>query len=207
MERLSADLGRLVRETMPAVASVEHKRGKGSGVVVAPDGYVLTNRHVVGGARRVKVRLGPGDEAWEAEVVGTDRGTDLAVLRIAASGLAALPLRDDAAVDVGELVVAIGNPMSLERSVSFGMVSALDRTLPMGKRRMLEGLIQTDAAVNPGNSGGPVVDARGRAVGVTVAVHRYAQGIGFAIPARTACWVVGELIRRGRIERELALGN
>jgi S1-C subfamily serine protease len=133
--------------------------------------------------------------------VGTDARTDLAVVKIDASQLPSLSLDDDHEPVVGRLVLAIGNPLRLERSVTFGVVSALDRSLAGPGGGPIEGLIQTDAAVNPGNSGGPLVDAEGRVIGINTAAVPFAQGIGFAIPARTATWVTSVLIQRGRIDR------
>ncbi len=221
--QLSRELEALVERTAPSVVGVEHRRGQGSGVVLTGDGYVLTNAHVVAGAgsapaqpgrpeRRVRrfagaagirVRIG-GGEAVPAEPVGSDARTDLAVLRIDASlpacaGLRSLPLAGGK-LAVGQLVVAIGNPLRFDRSVSLGVVSAIDRSLP-GRDGVYEGLVQTDAAINPGNSGGPLLDAEGAVVGINTAVIPYAQGIGFAIPAGTATWVAAVLIRRGEVRR------
>ncbi|MCK6550366.1 trypsin-like peptidase domain-containing protein [Myxococcota bacterium] len=202
LERLSGELEGLVAKTSPAVVAVAQQRGQGSGVILTPDGYVLTNRHVVrGGRKELRLGLSSGDEL-RGELVGDDERSDLAVVRVHdRASLTSLPLagRDD--VRVGQLVVAIGNPLSFERSVSLGVVSALDRTLSAGRGHALEGLIQTDAAINPGNSGGPLVDASGRIVGINTAIIPYAQGIGFAIPAHTASWVAAVLIQRGEIRR------
>jgi serine protease Do len=133
--------------------------------------------------------------------VGSDEATDLAVVRVDARLHAPLALADRRGVQVGELVVAIGNPLGFDRSVSLGVVSALYRTLPTGRSTVLEGLIQTDAAVNPGNSGGPLLDAEGRVVGITTAMVPFARGIGFAVPAGTASWVAAVLIQRGEVRR------
>jgi serine protease Do len=209
---LSAELEALVAATSPAVVGVEHRRGQGSGLVLASDGFVLTNAHVVArgnavraGARRsdeepgrLRVRLASG-ELVPAERVGSDPRSDLAVLRAEAAGLPSLPLAGGS-LTVGQLVVAIGNPLRFERSVSLGVVSAIDRSLP-GPDGPFEGLIQTDAAVNPGNSGGPLVDVRGEVVGINTAVIPYAQGLGFAVPAATAVWVTGVLLRHGEVKR------
>jgi S1-C subfamily serine protease len=199
LRELSRELGDLVARAAPAVAGLRHGRGQGSGVVVSPDGYVLTNSHVARANGPLRVRLpGGGDAA--GRLVGADDRTDLAVVKVDASALAALALPDEVTVRVGELVVAIGNPLGLERSVSLGVVSALHRDLPT-RDGVLEGLLQTDASVNPGNSGGPLLDAAGAVAGITTAMLPYARGIGFAIPSRTASWVAAVLIRHGEVRR------
>jgi S1-C subfamily serine protease len=197
---LSESIERLVSDTSPSVVAVEHSRGQGSALVIASDGYVVTNSHVVRGAEELGVALGPGERV-SAEVVGDDPASDLAVLRVGATGLPSLSLLEERRLRVGQLVLAIGNPLRFDRSVSLGVVSALDRTLPAGRGRALEGLVQTDAAINPGSSGGPLLDARGVAVGITTAVIPMARGLGFAIPAHTVSWVVAMLLKEGRIER------
>ena len=199
LQRFSADLTALVAQAAPAVVGVQHRQGQGSGFLISPDGFVLTNNHVVRDAWRTEIRFRSG-EAFDAEVVGTDAATDLAVLRTQAAN-PHLTFAHDTAPLVGALVVAIGNPYRFEGSVSFGVVSALGRTLAVPSGAPLENLVQTDAAVNPGNSGGPLVDAWGRVVGVTTAVVPFAQGIGFAVPATTAHWVAAHLIQRGAITR------
>lgn len=200
---LSRELEDLVAHTTPGVVGVEHARGQGSGVVLADDGYVITNSHVVAQAGGdVRVRLATGDRT-PARVVGDDPASDLAVLRTDARSLVSLPLADTRRLRVGQLVVAIGDPFRFQRSASLGIVSALDRTLPGPRRRPFEGLVQTDAAINPGNSGGPLLDTEGRVVGINTAVIPHARGIGFAIPAHTVSWVAAMLIKNGRIERPL----
>jgi serine protease Do len=200
LAELSESIERVVRDASPSVVSIEHGRGQGSGLVVASDGYVVTNSHVVRGARDLVVGLGPGERV-HAELVGDDPASDLAVLRVAQSGLPALALHDERRPRVGQLVLAIGNPLHFDRSVSLGIVSAVDRALPAGRGRALEGLVQTDAAINPGSSGGPLLDAAGVAVGVTTAVIPMARGLGFAIPTHTVSWVTAMLLKEGRIER------
>ena len=200
LAELSDSLQQLVARASPAVLGVEQGRGAGTGVVFAVDGYLLTNHHVAGSGRNLRVRLADG-EAVEAERVGSDAATDLAVLRVRQRGLVQLPLADPATVAVGQLVVAIGNPFRFERSVSLGIVSALDRSLPGPGGALFEGLLQTDAAINPGNSGGPLVNARGEVVGINTAVIPWAQGMGFAISARTATWVTSVLMAKGHVER------
>jgi S1-C subfamily serine protease len=203
MSRLSdfsAELADLVARASPGVVGLERRRGQGSGVALSPDGYVLTNAHVAGRGGQLEVRL-PGGEAAGGAVVGADERTDLAVVRTEARGLSTLPLAEDRSLRVGELVLAIGNPLGFERSVSAGVVSALYRSLPTPRGGLLDGLVQTDAAVNPGNSGGPLLDAEGRVVGVTTAMIPFASGMGFAVPARTASWVAAVLIQHGEVRR------
>jgi S1-C subfamily serine protease len=200
LEQLSHELRTLVERASPAVVGLAHRRGHGSGVVLAADGYVLTNSHVARTRDRLVVRLANGAQV-RGEVVGTDDRTDLAVVRAEAHALPTLELAEASAPGVGTLVVAIGNPLGFERSVSLGVVSALYRDLPTRDGNGLEGLIQTDAAVNPGNSGGPLVDALGRVVGITTAMIPFARGLGFAVPARTASWVAAVLIQHGTVRR------
>ncbi len=199
LSALSRDLENLVAATAPAVVSVEHGRGHGSGFVLAQDGYVLTNAHVVDGAQEVRVSLQDGSQ-HKGEVAGRDERSDLAVVRVPRRGLATLPLASADSVRVGQLALAIGNPLGFQRSVALGVVSAIDRTL-QGQQQLFEGLIQTDAAINPGNSGGPLVNMAGEVIGVNTAIIPFAQGIGFAVPAQTASWVAAILIRDGRIVR------
>lgn len=199
LREISRELGDLVARAAPAVAGLRHTQGQGSGVVLTPDGYVLTNSHVARANGPLHVRL-PGRSDTAGRLVGADDRTDLAVIKVEASGLATLTLPDAVSVRVGEIVVAIGNPLGLERSVSLGVVSALHRDLPT-RDGMLEGLLQTDASVNPGNSGGPLLDASGAVAGITTAVLPYARGIGFAVPSRTASWVAAVLIQHGEVRR------
>lgn len=174
--------------------------GSGSGVIVTPDGYLLTNQHVVQRASRVHISLINGDTV-EARVVAADASTDLAVLRARTSGLPTARLLTQENVRPGQLVVAIGNPFGFEATVSAGVVSAHGRTLRGGDGRLIEGVIQHTAPLNPGNSGGPLVDARGRVVGINTAIIAAAQGIGFAVPAPTAEWVISEVLTHGRVRR------
>src|SRR5712692_6926911 len=200
LKQLSHELEDLVASAAPAVVGVEHRRGQGTGLILARDGYILTNAHVVHGFDQLRIRLSTGATV-KGELVGADDRTDLAVLRVDAEGLVSLPLAEPQQLKVGQLVVAIGNPFRFERSVSLGVISALDRSLPGPRGGLFEGLIQTDATINPGNSGGPLLDSDGNVLGINTAIIPWAQGIGFAIPAPTASWVAGVLMHEGEVRR------
>jgi S1-C subfamily serine protease len=174
--------------------------GAGSGVVIAPDGYVLTNDHVVHGAKALAVSLTNGT-TLAAAMVGTDPATDLAVIRADSANLPFATLGESASLRVGQLVIAIGNPLGFQSTVSTGVVSALGRALRSREGRPIENIIQHTAPLNPGNSGGPLVDSRGRIVGLNTAIIMGAQGIGFSIPSDTAKWVVSQLLTLGRVRR------
>lgn len=198
----------VVDQIAPAVVNI-HSRGQrhhhdavamGSGVALTPDGYILTNSHVVRGLAQIEVTL-PGDDTMRADIVGDDPSTDLALLRAHNSDLPYAPLADNASLRVGQLVIAMGNPLGFESSVSTGVVSALGRTLRSQQGRLIESIIQHTAPLNPGNSGGPLVDSRGQVVGINTAIIAQAQGIGFAISASTAQWVVPQLLQFGRVKR------
>ena len=183
-----------------AVGRRRFGQGAGSGVVIAPDGYVLTNAHVVADAGRVEVTL-EGGRTVLARPVGGDRATDLAVVRVGASGLAHVRVGPEREIQRGQLVVAIGNPLGFDSTVSAGVVSATGRSLRGHDGRLVENLVQHTAPLNPGNSGGPLVDFRGHLVGVNTAIIAFAQGMSFAIPSETVSWVVPKLLADGRVRR------
>jgi S1-C subfamily serine protease len=176
-------------------------QGQGSGVVLDPKGLIVTNNHVIEGANRVQVSLKDG-RTFEGDVVGSDEATDIAVIRVDAGDLPAAELGDSESLKVGQFVLAIGNALGLPGgpTVSMGVLSAIGRPLP-GADFIFEGLLQTDAAVNPGNSGGPLADLEGRVVGINTAMIPYAQGVGFAIPINTVKRIAGEILEKGRVER------
>jgi S1-C subfamily serine protease len=185
-----------VRDPQGSVAPV----GAGSGVIIAPDGYILTNAHVVGNGDRFEVTLEDGTVVG-ATLVSADPPNDLALLRAEASGLPYATLGDSDALHAGQLVIAIGSPFGFKSTVSTGVVSALGRALRSREGQLIEHVIQHTAPLNPGNSGGPLVDSRGRVVGVNTAIIPAAQGIGFAIPSNIARLVVSELLTHGKVRR------
>lgn len=197
----------VVEATGPAVIAVARRRGLesggvGSGAVISADGYALTNSHVVGGQRRVVATTHDGD-TLDADVVGDDPATDLALLRLAARDLPVAPLGESASLRVGQLVVAVGNPLGFQSTVTTGVVSAQGRSLRSEQGRLIENVVQHTAPLNPGNSGGPLVDSRARVVGINTAIIAMAQGLGFAVPADTARWVVSEILGYGRVRRPI----
>jgi S1-C subfamily serine protease len=194
----------------PAVVSVSVGRnrsggqvgrgGAGSGVIIAPDGYVVTNDHVVHGAGRLEATLTDG-RTLDAVVIGEDPSADLALIRLSGADLPIAQMGASATLRVGQLVVAIGNPLGFQSTVSAGVVSAVGRSFRSRTGRLIENIIQTDVALNPGSSGGPLVDSTGRVVGINTAIIAMAQGLSFAVPIDTATWVIGELLSHGRVRR------
>ncbi len=187
----------VVESVGPAVVGVS---GVGTGMLITPDGYALTNSHVVSAVKAYELTLRDGS-SLKAELVGKDPHTDLAVLRASGAGLPHARLGDSSRLQVGQLVVAIGHPFGFQSTVTTGVVSAVGRTMRAQSGRTIENIIQTDAALNPGNSGGPLVDTRGQVVGINTAIIAMAQGICFAVPSNTAQRVVSVLIRDGRVVR------
>jgi S1-C subfamily serine protease len=191
----------------PTVICVEGPRGEtrggqGSGVLLTPDGYALTNSHVANGRKHLTAVTEEGDRL-DADLVGDDPHSDLALLRLAARDLPYAELGDSDALRVGQLVIAMGNPLGFRSTVSTGVVSATGRSMRGVGGRLIDNIVQHTAPLNPGNSGGPLVDTRGRIVGVNTAIIAMAQGLGFAVPSNTARWVVGELLTHGQVRRRL----
>ena len=209
LDAYSTAVSGVVEGTSPAVVHIRVERevsgrgkreGSGSGFMITPDGYVVTNSHVAGGASALAITLPDGREA-AAELVGDDPDSDLALVKIGLTGLAHAQFADSTRVKVGQIAIAIGSPLGFQHTVTAGIVSALGRSMRSHTGRLLDNIIQTDAALNPGNSGGPLVDSTGRVIGVNTAVIMPAQGICFAIAANTAERVVIALIRDGRVRR------
>jgi S1-C subfamily serine protease len=181
--------------------SQQRAEASGSGVIIAPDGYMVTNSHVVENAAGIDVSLADGS-SFQAEIIGLDKATDLALLRVLSDiNLPAAHLGDSDQLQVGQIAIAIGNPYGFQNTVTAGVISALGRSLRSRTGRLIENVIQTDAALNPGNSGGPLVDSNGQVIGINTAIIQYAQGICFAIPVNTMRWIATILLREGKVTR------
>jgi serine protease Do len=189
---------RVARTASPTVVSVSRRGGSGSGVIIRAEGIIVTNAHVVGNARTVEVRTADG-RTLAGTVLGTDQSVDIAIVRVSDRNLPAAPLGDSDKLEVGQLAIAIGNPLGLERTVTRGVVSATNRD-PTGIG-IAAGLIQTDAAINPGNSGGPLLDSSGRVVGINTAILAGTTGLGFAVPINLAVDVLNQIAATGRVSR------
>jgi S1-C subfamily serine protease len=212
LDAYSRAVVKVVKKVGPAVVAIGIKKsesprrfgsesdGSGSGMIIAPDGFVLTNDHVVENTRSVEVTFTDG-HTYAAEIIGTDPATDLAVVRVSGGRFPVVELGDSDSLSVGQLAIAIGNPLGFQSTVSAGVISALGRVLRSRSGRLIENVIQTDVALNPGNSGGPLVDSRGRVIGINTAMIFMAQGISFSIPVNTAKWVAGELVMHGKVRR------
>ena len=194
----------VVEGVSPAVIGVqahrEHQAGSGSAFLISPDGLALTNSHVANGQSKLTATTHDGSHI-DAALIGDDPATDLALIRLAARDLPYAKLGDSQSLRVGQLVIAVGDPMGLQSTVSTGVVSALGRAMRGRDGRLIESIIQHSAPLNPGNSGGPLLDSRGRVVGVNTAIVMMAQALGFAVPASTAQWILSELLSHGRVRR------
>jgi len=204
LDAYSQIVTRTVENVGPAVVAIRHRdgAGQGSGFIFSSDGYIVTNDHVLGESRGLTVTL-TDETTLPADIVGRDPPTDVGVLRIPAVGrsLPSVPLGDSGGIRVGQLVVAIGNPLGYASSVSAGVVSALGRSLRSQSGRLVDNVIQTDTAINPGNSGGPLVTSNGQAIGMNTAIIQGTQGLAFAVPSNTISFVVAQILKYGHVKR------
>ena len=205
LDTYSRTIAAVVRRIQPSVVNIrvlesERGQGGGSGFVIAPDGFILTNSHVIQGARKLEVTLHDA-RVFPARIVGADPHTDLGVVRIDAPSVPYARFADSSSIRVGQIAVAVGSPYGFEQTVTAGIVSALGRSMRADSGRLIDDVIQTDAALNPGNSGGPLLNSAGEVIGVNTAVIRPAQGICFAVASNTAYLVAGWLLKDGRIRR------
>jgi S1-C subfamily serine protease len=190
----------------PGTKKIIEQSGSGSGFVISSDGYIITNNHVIEDTDNVKVVFADGLEL-DATVAGTDPSTDIAVLKVFEGGLSTLQLADSGLLEPGQIAIAIGNPMGLQHTVTTGVISATGRSLRATNGRLIDDIIQTDAALNPGNSGGPLLNSEGRVIGINTAVISAAQGLCFAVSSNLAAYVTGQLILFGKVKRaQLGLG-
>jgi len=194
-----------VESAGPSVVSIQTQQqgtraGSGSGFVISADGYIVTNDHVIHNAERVQVSMTDG-RSMKAEIVGKDPTTDLALLRVGAAQLPAITLGDSDTLKPGQVCVALGNPLGFNNTVTAGIISATARSMRSQSGRLIDNIIQSDAALNPGNSGGPLLDSNGMVIGVNTAIIQSANSISFSVPSNTAKWVVSELIRSGHVSR------